>query len=94
MFFKERDVLQKPINQTSEALYCLIRYSNMSRKDFFEKTGILNAPNVIMKLRRAGVDIVTHEIKKVNKFGRPVSYGVYSLTDKTQAKFQYLKINK
>ena len=86
--------LAKPTTQVEEALYLLIKKGRMTRKDFFMETFILNAPMTILKLRRKGVNIVTDEIKKVNKFGRNIEYGSYRLLDKKEAIKIYKKLQK
>jgi len=90
--FSER--LPKPTTQVEEALYLLIKKGRMTRADFFTETFILNAPMTVLKLRRKGVNIVTDEIKKVNKFGRNIEYGSYRLLDKKEAIKIYKKLQK
>ena len=86
--------LPKPKTQLQEALYLLIKRGGMTRKDFFTETYILNAPNLIMLLRRRGINIKTEEIARVNKYGRSISYGYYVLQERISAKDIYRKMHK
>jgi len=82
--------LPQPKDQQTEVLYILLKRGQMSRREFMIDAWVLNAPNQIMELRRKGVQIKCHEIKKVNKYGRDIEYGSYELEDKPKAREQYL----
>ena len=84
--------LIKPKSQTQEGLFLLIKNIKMTRKDFFMLSMILNAPDVIMRLRKLGVKITCKEIETTNKFGREVKYGEYVLDDVLEAKQTYINM--
>jgi hypothetical protein len=97
--------LPKPTNQQTEVFYLLLkdarRHKNekqrgISRKEFMDDAFVLNAPDVIRKLRREGIIIHRHEVEKKNKYGRDIRYSRYYiplLFDETM-EFLYLKMNK
>ena len=89
--------MKKPNNQTSEVLYELIKNSAMTRMDFFRQTGILNVTARIANLRNIyGIDVRCKKIHTINKHGRKISYGSWSLDPRTldDVKVIYEKINK
>ncbi len=90
------NMLDKPHNPTSAVLRELLAFYNKgtSRRWLEQATDILNVPDVIMNLRRKGIEISTTMVKSKNKFGRPVSYGIYHLLDFKIAVEYYKKINK
>lgn len=84
--------LPKPNSVTAEGALLLLQYRYVSRKFAMENAWILNFPDIILRLRRMGVEIVTHEVKKENRYGRSISYGLYEAPDKDHLREVYLKI--
>jgi hypothetical protein len=74
--------MNKPLNQTAEVLFELIQKKNVSRMMFFKNTGILNVTARIAELRiDYGIEIRCKKVSAMNKHGRTIKYGVWSLSD-------------
>jgi hypothetical protein len=89
--------MKKPNNQIREVLYELIKNSAMTRMDFFRQTGILNVTARIANLRNIyRIDVRCKKIHTINKHGRKICYGSWSLDPRTldDVKVIYEKINK
>lgn len=92
---KNRQNLEKPLNQTAEVLYELINKNSASRIELMEMTGCLNITAVISRLRLNHEILVNCDFRNViNKFGRPVKYGIYTIKNKSFAIEKYKEINK
>lgn len=61
----------------------LKKRGSISTKEAFDLYGITTLRNVIYYFRKKGYDIETDMNDSVNRYGSFVSYGVYSLKDKT-----------
>lgn len=86
--------LPKPKKQISEVLYELITRPSINRKYMFNETGILNVTARIANLRNIwGLDIVCTKIDAINKHGRKIQYGEWSLSHKDEAIIIYNQIN-
>ncbi len=68
--------MNKPRNQREEVLYTLLREANITHLSL---PWVMNLTSVIAKLRNAGVVINCHDQSHVNKFGRKITYGVWSI---------------
>lgn len=87
--------ISHPKNQTAEVLYFLLKNEKIDYKLIYVPTGILNLSARISDLRLDyGLDIPCKEVETKNKFGRKISYGTWSLTDKESGRIIYSKINK
>ena len=85
--------LNPPQTQTQEVLFFLIERINIDRRQMMLSCSVLNLPDQIMRLRtRYGLKITLTEVKTVNKFGREVSFGKYSIEDKKDASDVYRKM--
>tara|TARA_R110000796_G_scaffold120506_3_gene234668 strand:+ start:4361 stop:4684 length:324 start_codon:yes stop_codon:yes gene_type:complete len=92
---KQVPTLRIPKNQRLEVFYLLLNHpEGLSRKDFMDMAYVMNAPNCVSILRRKGVSILTEDIQRVNKFGRPVTYCIYKIVDRKIAEVQYSALNK
>ena len=85
-------ILPPPKNQMQEAFYLLLKFKKQTRRDFMNNGHIFNAPDCIMKLRRRGINIFCIDISVVNRFGRVISYGVYTLVNEVEAVDQYINM--
>jgi hypothetical protein len=90
--------LAKPTNQTAEVLYLLITEKSINRKSALIKTGVLCLTGQIARLRNTFMlDVKCIETKTKNKFGRSISFGVWSvskkLCDQKKLVEKYNKIN-
>ena len=82
--------LNQPNNQTQEVLYELIMHDKINRREMFISTGILNLTARISDLRnKHDIGILCTEIEVINKFGRKVSYGEWSLINRDYAIIMY-----
>ena len=87
--------ISHPKNQTAEVLYFLLKCEQITFSYIYTMTGILNLSARLSNLRLDyGLDIPCVEKQVKNKFGRKISYGTWSLTDKEQGRIIYSKINK
>ncbi|MBK8150829.1 MAG: hypothetical protein IPK58_22160 [Acidobacteria bacterium] len=68
--------MKLPRNQREEVLYMLLREANITHLSL---PYVMNLTSVIAKLRNAGVVINCHDQSHVNKFGRKITYGVWSI---------------
>ena len=85
--------LPLPKNQTQEIVYELITHDKINRREMFNSTGILNLTARIADLRnKYYVPIICTEIMIINKFGRKISYGEWSIADKQSASIIYLNL--
>lgn len=84
-------MIPQPNNQIQEVFYLLLKYRILGRTrlDFMDMAYVMNAPEVIRKLRHRGVGIETIPVDHTNKFGRVVKYSVYKLTNHERAEKQY-----
>lgn len=87
--------IEVPKNQLAEVLSELLLEGYLTRKSAMQ-FGVLNLTARISSLRlHYNIDVVCVEISTKNKFGRPISYGKWHLSDKDHAFTQYVnKINK
>lgn len=84
-----------PKNQTAEILYFLLTSVSIDFSYIYAMTGILNLSARLSNLRLDyGLDIPCQEVEAKNKFGRKISYGTWTLTDKDQGRIIYSKINR
>lgn len=87
--------LKKPNNQLAEVLYLLLKNKSVTRRSALLDTGILNVPARIMDLRNIHhIPIVLTRVSAVNKFGRGVNYGSWSILNKANLEDKYNAINK
>jgi hypothetical protein len=87
--------LKKPTNQLAEVLYLLLKNKSVTRRSALLDTGILNVPARIMDLRNIHhIPIVLTRVAAVNKFGRGVNYGSWSILNKANLEDKYNAINK
>lgn len=74
-----------PESQIQEVLFELINRLFISRRIMMLSCGVLNLTAIISELRNKGLNIVSTEIKSINKYGRQVSSVRYSLENKKEA---------
>ena len=91
--------IEKPKNQTAEVLYELIKNTSINRRDLIISTGILNVTARIANLRNIHqIAIDCKRVSVLNKFGRSVNFGVWSISKKPNdlklIEKKYNKINK
>jgi hypothetical protein len=86
--------MKKPTNQIAEVLYELM-HKPMSHRQFVINNGILCVTAKIANLRAMGFEIPCREMAAKNKYGRRISYGVWTLTDNDRdlAATMYGRIN-
>ncbi len=70
--------MNKPRNQREEVLYTLLTDEGHGITHL-SLPFVMNLTSVIAKLRNAGVVINCHDQSHVNKFGRKITYGVWSI---------------
>ena len=80
-----------PKNQTSEVLNLLLTEKQTSLA--LISNGILNPGARIANLRAMGVNILCSYFSTVNKFGRAVKYGEFSILNKKDSRKIYTQIN-
>ncbi len=81
---------RKPENQVEEVIYSLLTRFSIDRRQMMLSCGILNLPDVIMRIRnKHNIEIETSKIPVLNKFGRNVEFGEYKLKDKFHARTIY-----
>ena len=87
-------IIEKPKNQLAEILYEMLVVGKITRKSAM-MFGVLNLTSRISQLRNNyNIDVVCVEMPTKNKFGRPVSYGIWHVRDKDYAFDKYVyKIN-
>ena len=68
--------MNKPRNQREEVLYTLLNEANITHRTM---PFVMNLTSVITKLRNAGVIITCRDRPHVNKFGRKITYGEWSI---------------
>jgi hypothetical protein len=90
--------LAKPTNQTAEVLHELIKNKSINKRDMLKNTGILSLTAQITFLRnKHNIAINCERISTENKFGRSISFGVWSvskkLCDQKKLVATYNKIN-
>jgi hypothetical protein len=83
--------ITKPTSQSSEVLYLLLE-GKKTTMDFF-KNGIMNPTARISDLRSLGVQIICDKVDHVNKFGRKINYGQFTILNTTESLEIYKKIN-
>jgi hypothetical protein len=87
--------LKKPVNQMAEVLYLLLKNKSVTRRSALLDTGILNVPARIMDLRnKHHIPIILTRVSAVNKFGRGINYGSWSILNKANLEDKYKAINK
>jgi hypothetical protein len=88
-------LIEKPTNQLAEILYEMLVVGKITRKSAM-MFGVLNLTSRIAVLRNHyNIDVVCEETPTKNKFGRPVSYGIWHVSNKDYAYDRYVnKINK
>jgi hypothetical protein len=88
-------LIEKPTNQLAEILYEMLVVGKITRKSAM-MFGVLNLTSRIAVLRNHyNIDVVCVEMPTKNKFGRPVSYGIWHVANKDYAYDRYVnKINK
>jgi hypothetical protein len=84
----------KPKTQLTEVLYELITHTKhgCSTSYFVSSCFVLNPQDNVMRLRRMGLDVDCNLLKLKNKYGRPIKYGVYKITDVSKAVELYKKL--
>ena len=83
--------MKAPKSQIAEVLYLLLN-GKKSTSDFKDKN-ILNPTARITNLRAMGVNIFCDDIQDTNKFGRTITFGLFSILNKREAIKIYNKIN-
>lgn len=87
--------INKPTSQTQEVLYYLIKRISIDRRQMMISCGVLNLPDQIKRLRhRYKLSIKLTKVSIINKFGRVVEFGEYSIKDKKKASDIYRKIQQ
>jgi hypothetical protein len=87
--------LSKPINQTAEVLYLLLKNKSITRKTAILDTGILNVSARIADLRnKYNINVICLKISTTNKFGRNINYGSWSILNHAEKYDIYKLINK
>lgn len=91
--------IEKPKNQNAEVLYLLINNKCINRQSIMYDTGILNVTARIANLRNIHqIAIDCKRVSVLNKFGRSVNFGVWSISKKPSdlklIEKKYNKINK
>ncbi len=87
--------IKNPSSQTQEVLYYLIKRISIDRRQMMLSCSVLNLPDQIMRLRtRYKLSIVLTKVSIINKFGRVVEFGEYSIKDKKKASDVYRKIQE
>lgn len=87
--------LARPIDQQTELLYELLKHykKGLNRREIMNKCWILNAPDVIMRLRRKGLTILNRTMKLKNKYNRTITYDYYVVQDFAKGVDLYNKLN-
>lgn len=80
-----------PTNQNAEVLNLLLTDRQTSLN--LISNGILNPGARIANLRAMGVNILCSYFSTVNKFGRAVKYGEFSVLNKKDSRKIYKEIN-
>ena len=84
-----------PKTQLQEVLYMLLNDEIITYRTVFINSGIINLTARISDLRNTHfLDVPCKRVKTVNKFGRAINYGSWSLSDPEEAKIVYDKLNK
>lgn len=79
--------MEQPNTQLQEVLYCLLNAKEINRRQMLLDTGILNVTARIADLRnKYDLHISCRNEDTVNKFGRVVKYGHWSLPDEEKSK--------
>jgi hypothetical protein len=87
--------LSKPVNQTAEVLYFLLKNKSITRKTAILDTGILNVSARIADLRnKYNINVICTKISTTNKFGRNINYGSWSILNHAEQYDKYKLINK
>jgi hypothetical protein len=87
--------LSKPVNQTAEVLYLLLKNKSITIKSAILDTGILNVSARIGDLRnKYNINVICTKISTTNKFGRSVNYGSWSILNHAEQYDKYELINK
>lgn len=87
--------LPKPTKQIEEVLYYLIKRHTINRRQMMLDTGILNVTARIANLRnKYNLTIDCNMLPVVNKFGRPIKYGLWRLENKQEGIDLYKKLQK
>ena len=87
--------LSKPVNQTAEVLYLLLKNKSITRKTAILDTGILNVSARIADLRnKHNINVICTKISTTNKFGRNINYGSWSILNYAEQYDKYKLINK
>ncbi len=84
--------MKSPKKQIAEVLHLLLQ-SDSTSFDIIN-LGVLNPTAKISALRKLGVVIYCNNIHTKNKFGRSVTYGMFTILNRTEAKRIYNSINK
>lgn len=74
-----------PKNQQQEVLYELLNNKTVSTLELTKKYYILNVPDVVFRLRKKGLDIITMPKKVTNKFGNEKTIALWMLSDREKA---------
>lgn len=91
----EINKLPKPTKQIEEVLYYLIKRHTINRRQMMLDTGILNVTARIANLRNTyGLTIDCQMLPVVNKFDRPIKYGLWRLENKQAGIELYKKLQK
>ena len=85
----------KPTSQLTEVLFYLLKRNSITFKQIHFDCGILNLSARISDLRNEHLlDIPCKKMETINKFGRNISYGSWSLTNKEKGLKVYNKLVK
>lgn len=77
--------IQPPESQIQEVLFELINRIEIDRRTMMLHCGVWGLTARISDLRKLGLNIISNEIKSVNKFGREIKFVHYSLKNKKEA---------
>lgn len=82
-----------PLNQRSEVLYMHLTNNWIGDHDIYQETRILKPCARRSELRQLGVEFIKKDVNVSNKFGREVSYAIFSIDNVKFARSIYDKIN-
>lgn len=84
-----------PGSQIEEVLFCLLTRPFINRESMMLGYKVLNLPDNVFRLRNTyNLSISIEMVDTLNKYGENVSYGLYSLPDKSHGIEVYERIQK
>lgn len=86
--------LPMPKNQVQEILYELLCNPQITRQAIMRSCGCLNLTARIADIRALNIAVKCVKREASNKFGRAISYGMWTIQNKKAAKAVYLQLQK